>query len=229
MSLLRIEDASLNKAHRSDAILAIRASVIYFLGRGRNAWHNTWSMSYYPWSFHLNVTSAEKAAEHLRKQGSVFYVREVPAFVLETEALRYYVTELNSQDPLAQYRRSLEVDHIGVPTITPHGVLCPIAKGHPIGRALDSFSTCSRHWIQDSVKRGTVYILTEGGKVRMMWEGKWISTVFFQKSREVAPLRPDLRMWTSFSRGTSTALGWHLGERLNVRSASIQRLVKECG
>jgi hypothetical protein len=50
-----------------------------------------------------SLTSARDYAEYLRVQGSAFYISEMPALVLEANALALAVTQINCEDVLAGY------------------------------------------------------------------------------------------------------------------------------
>jgi hypothetical protein len=69
---------------RKDQVVAALSVTVVLLYRGRNAWHSTWVKHYIRKAdLFSNIEDAKAAAERLRGPGNVFYIKEVPALVLE--------------------------------------------------------------------------------------------------------------------------------------------------
>ena len=81
----------------------ITSGLLYFLSRGRNAWHSTWINNYWNGCMHAELISAKSAAERQRKQGSVFYIYEQPALLIRNCFGVIAIVEINSERPLARY------------------------------------------------------------------------------------------------------------------------------
>jgi hypothetical protein len=88
-----------------DAEVVVRrgARKLYFLHDGRNAWHSTWVQHHHDGCMHSTWQGAASHAERLRKQGSVFFIHELPAVVLQAESLVLAFTQINTDDVLEGY------------------------------------------------------------------------------------------------------------------------------
>ena len=77
---------------------------IYFSIEGRNAWWSTWKQTYTEGCMQLTLNSSKTILGQKRKQGSVFYIIEMPAIVFQhTLGGCLVVTQINSQSPLKDY------------------------------------------------------------------------------------------------------------------------------
>ena len=77
---------------------------IYHWYQGRNAWHSKWSLTYTEGCMQRKFQDAKEIIEKNRKQGSTFYVREMPAILFEFSlAGCLVITQINSCDPLKEY------------------------------------------------------------------------------------------------------------------------------
>jgi hypothetical protein len=76
---------------------------LYYISYGRNAWNSTWIQRYTQGCMHLSFASASAYAESRRTQGTVFYVRELPALCFTGDGPALFVTEINSKHPLAEF------------------------------------------------------------------------------------------------------------------------------
>jgi hypothetical protein len=81
-------------------IAEIKAGTLYYVYRGRNAWHATWVTHYHDGCMCTSLTTARQIAERWRAQGSVFTIREQPTLILTTDAGTFAITEINTQRPL---------------------------------------------------------------------------------------------------------------------------------
>jgi len=67
-----------------DQVVSARSVTVVLLYRGRNAWHSTWVQHYIRKAdLFSSIKDAKLAAEQLRAPGNVFYIKEVPALVLD--------------------------------------------------------------------------------------------------------------------------------------------------
>jgi len=88
---------SKNQALLNSELLALKPIVVFVLIRGRNAWHSTWVQKYQgPGAVYATRVAAKDAAERQRVQGSTFYIRAVPALLLESEAGSVVQVEFHS-------------------------------------------------------------------------------------------------------------------------------------
>jgi len=77
---------------------------IYYWLQGRNAWHSKWSQTYTEGCMQSKLRDTKLIIEKKRKQGSTFYIREMPAIVFEFKLAHcLVVTQINSHDPLKEY------------------------------------------------------------------------------------------------------------------------------
>ena len=78
-------------------LLTVTPAVVYVLIRGRNAWHSTWVTNYKgTGAVYLTLDEAKRAAEKQRVQGSVFYIRQVPAVALNSREGTVVMVEFHS-------------------------------------------------------------------------------------------------------------------------------------
>ena len=137
---------------------------IYYLIRGRNAWHSTWVQHYYPRCLSTKLMDARDYAEVLRGRGSTFQIIELPALVFETSAGALAITEINTNAPLAGYSvTSTSKD-------APHGFsLIEGAKdnyffpGVQVAPLAMSFEQSSRFWrLRPSPRNSVIALFQEG-------------------------------------------------------------------
>lgn len=76
---------------------------LYYISYGRNAWNSTWVQRYAQGCMHLSFASAAAYAEGRRTQGTVFYIRELPALCFTGEGPTFFITEINTKHPLAGF------------------------------------------------------------------------------------------------------------------------------
>ncbi len=137
---LKIYEKDLHADILSDkAIIKKGIRKIYYVSSGRNAWHSTWVKQYNPGCMHSTLQSAKNYAEKLRTNGSVFYIQELPALVLEGELTSLIVTQINCMDVLQDYK----------PKIKPpnnKSTCCYITAGNSLLHACKSFDHDSIFW-----------------------------------------------------------------------------------
>ncbi len=81
-----------------------RAVKLYYAIYGRNAWHETWITRYFDGCMSGALEEAKETVEQQRKQGSVFYIREIPALQLLNSKLSVIITEINTDKPLQHHQ-----------------------------------------------------------------------------------------------------------------------------
>jgi hypothetical protein len=86
-----------------EPVKEIRAVKLYYWHRGRNAWQGWTAHYYHDGCLHTAIESAQNFAEKKRTQGSVFYIKELPAILLVSDQLSIAVTQINSNMPLCDY------------------------------------------------------------------------------------------------------------------------------
>lgn len=133
---------------------------IYYLVRGRNAWHSTWVQHYYPGCMATKLLDVERNAEEKRTFGSVFYVKELPAIAVQTKSGVLVVTEINTDAPLSGYSK------IAVHRDAPKGKVLTdgardsyFAAGSPVSLFAMSFEVDSRFWRKLPPPRDAVILL----------------------------------------------------------------------
>lgn len=87
-----------------------------------------------------STTEAQTAAEALRKQGTYFYVRELPALVLRSATTALVLVDAERRNPFSNYRPFAPVPTAEA-TYAP-----PFAIGMTQAEVVASFIDCLRHW-----------------------------------------------------------------------------------
>jgi hypothetical protein len=103
MSVFSIFDQKTHKALGASLIERVFETKIYYVTRGRNAWHSTWVTHYFQGCMHDNIDSAKQQAESMRGPGSVFRIRHQPALSLWTAKGQVLITQINCEVPLSRW------------------------------------------------------------------------------------------------------------------------------
>lgn len=85
------------------APIDIRMSTIWHIVEGRNAWHSTWSSTYFPRAFGSSPDDLKNRCEGFRTQGSVFTICAAPLAVMRDGSRILGLTPVNEKSE-AQYR-----------------------------------------------------------------------------------------------------------------------------
>lgn len=178
---------------------------LYYVHDGRNAWYATWVQRYLDGCMHTTLDSAKDYAESLRVQGSVFYIYEKPALVIEADEIVLAVTQINCTDVLAGYSATAVGEDVGFGRKKIANVANNyLRRGRSLEGAFLSFDADSRFWRSSPT----------GSVIRVF--GRTTLKAF-------EPVPDRCRGYQSFSNGSYYRLGW--SERSNeVRSASLRRL-----
>lgn len=183
---------------------------IFYCFQGRNAWHSTWICRYYDNCMHLTLESAQKYAESMRKSGSVFYIYEIPALLLDSQDYAVVVTQINEDCPLRYYsEKAVRKNGYGAKEKVDKYSENYIVLGSPMDRLVYSFLPGSRFWkVQQPIKNSIIFLYT--------------------RSQENALLlrQEKLKAWKSYSMGNDCYLGWNPIENYKVSSKSVRRIFK---
>lgn len=177
---------------------------IYYVLNGRNAWHSTWVGQYFNGCMHTNLWSARMRAEDLRNSGSVFYIRELPALVVEGKKQVLVVTQINTDDVLRGYTPTPNR-----PVLEIHPRINYLHPGANMHRLILTLSPYSNFWHESPLPRTPVMILTSQKKLRD-----------FEKYDRLKVIERH-----SNSIGTNYFLQWKEGRGLD-RSGSLMKLMK---
>jgi hypothetical protein len=148
-------------------LLGVKPARLYVVIRGRNAWHSTWVQNYSgPYALSVSFHAAAAHAERRRKQGSVFYISEVPGIALQSEEGPVALVEFHSDNCFGKWDLSAGVDYLqlGTPIGAVMRSLGPY--GHWRGRipSKHSFITGKANW-------GSVALL-EARKPLKRWQSR---------------------------------------------------------
>jgi len=114
MAALAQFDPNVHKDIGASKITGVFETKIFYLIRGRNAWHATWVQHYFDRCMHDDLQSAKDRAEQMRERGSVFTIREQPALAFRAKGGLVLITEINTHTPLSDWikkHKSKRSDH----------------------------------------------------------------------------------------------------------------------
>jgi hypothetical protein len=98
-------------------LLTVTAVQAYVLIRGRNAWNSTWVQNYMgTGAVYLTLVEAKKAAEAQRVQGSVFYIRQIPAMALNSTEGSVLLVEFHSDNSFGKWDTKNGADELVIGT-----------------------------------------------------------------------------------------------------------------
>lgn len=102
----------------NSSLLALEGALVHMLISGRNAWHSTWITRYRKnIAFYSSLPAAKAQAEVLRRQGSVFYIRQVPVLMMRTTHGAVIQAEFHSRTCFGKWNTAAGGDllRIGTP------------------------------------------------------------------------------------------------------------------
>jgi hypothetical protein len=175
----------------NDRISGIEPIRIFYCHHGRNAWHSTWVKKYVHFCMSLTFDKAKARAEELRKQGSVFYIRELPALLLRGQEYWLAVTQINCDTPLQGY-----CPRLGEGNPSADRLARRLTFGVSFEDAAASFKSGSPYWQVAPPRDNSVVV------------------VFYPSDPRLAP-NPlplggaKLKAWKSCSSGPDYQLGWN--------------------
>lgn len=184
---------------------------LYYVHDGRNAWYSTWVQRYLDGCMHSSLSSAKRYAENLRVCGSVYYINEIPALLLESESLVLAVTQINCIDVLAAYSSNAVRNEAASGKQEIKNLLHNyLTRGSPIEGAFLSFEPDSHFWKNTPPPRDSV--------IRVLCEG---SLRDFESLGKGA-----LSGYKSKSCGSQYLLEWSHCEH-KIQSDALRRIMKE--
>lgn len=181
---MSLDEFSAGYLQDGEPVVSVEAGLVYFVHDGRNAWHNTWVQRYEKGCISQTLDAATEYCEERRKNGSVFYIGELPAIVFNFYYGKLFVVQINTEKPFYGYMNiseecpSLQCPEIKIPST--------------INEVVSSADTLSGSW--DPLPGDSM-------KVFCLWS--------FDPYSEVVPIpqRP-LQKIKSKSYGTGYYLGW---------------------
>lgn len=198
---------------RRKRVKRFEAITLYYIHRGRNAWHETWVTHYFDWSFQYSLLSAKREVERHRSQGSVFYIYELPALAIHTTGCSLILTQINQNVPLDLF--SPEVRYVWDRKIKDfvsrsRTGLYPLRPGITLGTAADSFDVNSDHWYAGDINKRFTYA--------ELWEGSDIKWEPFDLKY--------LTVWRSRPQGSEYAFGWDMFGHTRFDGAAVRRIAR---
>lgn len=194
----------------SATVNAVRGGKLYFVHDGRNAWWSTWVQRYEVNCMHISLERAKQYAERQRVQGSVFYVNEIPALLVQGGSLVLAVTQINCSNALSGYSAD------AVTEVLPPGFEKLenarnnyLEQGSPMIGTYLSFAPESRFWCERPVSQHIVRVVCRS------------TLEAFQ------PLVLPLKSHKSHSSGPRYLLGWT--ERYRSESAMALAALAKAG
>lgn len=190
-------------------IQRFKAGSLYYLYRGRNAWHSTWVTHYFDGSVSASMGSVRELAEKWRAQGSAFTIREQPALICDTDAGLLAVTEINTERPLGNLSQrrhapaALAELHV---RLSSNGPPTTIEQFASLLRAAAKYS-----WSPLCPPKALVLIASNAA------------------DQPIDRLRTrNLKAWRSSSAGSGYYLGWNECSS-PVKSSAVLRIVEAAG
>lgn len=187
----------------------IRAIKLYYWYRGRNAWWGTWATHYFEGSIHTTSESAKQFVEAQRTQGSVFYLRQLPALHLVAGRWSVAITQINSLHPLCEYTY--------VPMPQRQGIGCrrdlsaksaALGLGAPVDSVVESFEPLSSFWFKTpKTKNSVVSVCAYGGTTR------------FEELND-----EELLQWKSIAMRKNYQLDWSVPSPSGVSTKAVRNL-----
>lgn len=191
-------------------INSIRPIKMFYCLYGRNAWHSTWVQKYSTGCMHLKIESAKMHAENRRVQGSVFYIKEMPALEIDVGPYRAFITQINNPCPLREYRiNALRERPPPGMNLIKNARDCYLKFGVQLSALVLSFAHDSRFWTTPQPFRNSVMVLYNSHKI------------------EAEPLKSTkLKGWESNSAGKDYRLWWS-SKTSKVSQASVLRITRQ--
>lgn len=100
---MRLQTCSEEETLYEHRVKRVAARKIYYCVEGRNAWWATWVQRYSEGCMHFSFSDAAAYVEESRTQGSVFYIIELPALIVESDRICLAFTQINCDSPLVGY------------------------------------------------------------------------------------------------------------------------------
>ncbi len=199
---MQLHQATANKIEDAP-ICSFSKGVIYYVHSGRNAWHSTWAARYSNGCMHATLPSAKSYAEGERKQGTKFYITQLPCLLIRNKTDSYFITEINNRTPLSGHA-------LAIPQMPGTVTDQPVKIGASTRKALESFDPSSQFWRIRPHAKNSIMLLH-----------------YPNSSISVEKLTPEpLRSMQSRSDGPDYYLSWSNRESLADQSA-VQRIYRK--
>ena len=156
--MLELFDPDRHVALAESRISEVRAVKVYYVTSGRNAWHSTWVKRYSPGCMHVSIDTAKEQSERMRKQGSVFVIREQPAVAGISTVGAVIATQINTPRPLAAYSQSALSGAYPAPTLE-SATDNYLVKGAPMLGFAQTFEWGSQFWRARQPVRDSIFLL----------------------------------------------------------------------
>lgn len=187
----------------------IRAVKIYYWYRGRNAWWQVWATHYSEGCIHTSIESAQSYVEYERTQGSVFYIKQLPAVLLITEGLAVVITQINSDHPLGDYSHTLIEKKAKESWRNDFGTKSiALKRGETFSSIMKSFHPYSSFWVKTPPIKSSVLEVYSSRR----------AVSFEDLSDE------DLMQWKSFPLGQGYRLGWSVPRSAQINTSAVRNL-----
>jgi hypothetical protein len=180
----------------AERAIGISAVKIFYCFYGRNAWHSTWITRYIEFCMKFSLDEAKAFAEETRKQGNVFYIRELPALMFHGREFSLVITQINTNNPLRGYNPN-RGKHTKAGTVPAH-----LAFGTRFDDIARSFRWDSECWMEARPphRNSVVTLYTPEPRSRL-------------HSAPTPLANEDLRALRSSSSGPTYYLDWHVWKK----------------
>lgn len=180
MQLLEAESVSQEKLRFF--VRSVKAVSLFYVCRGRNAWHGTWITRYDPSCMHTSMYTACGHAEDRRVQGTVFYIVELPSIAILGAQGALVISEINTERFFSRF---------SLKRFSSLAALIPIST-MTLRQFMHIFDSRSTLWAAGYPPRNSAILSYVSDAERLV---------------ELDGTR-KLRSWTSSSRGKSYLLHW---------------------
>lgn len=233
--LTAIEDVLPDNLSRQK-IKSVSCIKLFYISDRRNAWHGTEVRRWYTKSFHLSFDSASRYAERLRTNGSVFYIREIPAICIEASKSCAIITEVNTLEPFKWFAYLTDKDAViktfldsgyelfdsilQPPSVVKLQILKNIKKlvlrpGNSFSDVVDSFDPNSLFWKNGiHYRKNLVRLLLQNPDISVL--DKVSSESFFRASMSKAVGSNYRLRWNSMTTLVSAKSIFNLLKKSNV-------------
>lgn len=202
------EESCIDEQLSEYRVRRVAARKIYYCVEGRNAWWATRVTRYFNGSMHITFDDATSFLEGMRTQGSIFYIVEIPALIVESECFCLVVTQINCDSPLEAYSANAVGQKIIQFRKKVGGARDNyLQRGAPMDGVYLSFENDSRFWRSHPPPNDSV--------VRL------ISPCSLEHFEDLP--RSHLVTYKSRSRGSQYPLEWN-GEKSAIKSDAIRSL-----
>ena len=193
-------------------IESVSVDKTYYVSCGRNTWHTTWARTYSQNScFQPTFERAVSVAESFRKQGSKFYVSELPMLTVSCAEMAISVVEINAKNPFSTFsaiplrRMLLKTKGLDLG----NGVSL-FAEGATMSDFLLAILSSEAHWSQLPSNADSVFV-----------------HVYRTRQKEYEDIGSrKLCKWRSNSRGANSPLDWKK-DTSNITAKAMRSVIAD--